>query len=132
MVAIGLCLTGCGLIGMTAGELPGLAAQLHAPRWLMGALGGALLGSGLVGMRLLPGAPPASRVARISTLAAFAALGILLAITGVFTGTVPHGTIADGPGALVNKFGRITFGIGVGIVLGWAAYEGSRGRKRAR
>lgn len=130
MVAIGLCLTGVGLIGMTAGELPGLAAQLHAPRWLMGALGGGLLGSGLVGMRLMPGAPPAGRVARLSTLGAFAALGVLLAITGVFTGTLPHGTAAEGPEMIVNKFGRIAFGIGVGIVLGWAAYEGSRGKRR--
>lgn len=132
MVAIGLCLTGIGLIAMTAGELPGLAAQLHAPRWLMGALGGALLGSGLVGMRLMPGAPPASRAARASTLGAFAALGILLALTGVFTGTVPHGTRATGFGVLVNEAGRIAFGVGVGIVLGWAAYEGLRSRRRLR
>lgn len=132
MVAIGLCLTGFGLIGMTAGELPGLAAQLHAPRWLMGALGGGLLGSGLVGMRLMPGAPPASRIARLSTLGAFAALGVLLAITGVFTGAVPPGAVADGAGLIVNKFGRIAFGIGVGIVLGWAAYEGLRGKRRTR
>jgi hypothetical protein len=117
---------------MTAGELPGLAAQLHAPRWLMSALGGALLGSGLVGARLMPGAPLAGRAARAAMLAAFAALGVLLALTGVFTGTVPHGARAGAAGVLGNEAGRVAFGVGVGIVLGWAAYEGSRGRRRAR
>jgi len=46
VAAIALMMVGLGLIGMTASDLPGIAEQLEAPRWLMGVLGGILIGRG--------------------------------------------------------------------------------------
>ena len=43
IAALGLVMAGLGLLGMTAGDLPGIAEQVAAPRWLMGVVGGVLV-----------------------------------------------------------------------------------------
>ena len=129
LVALGLAMAGAGLIGMTAGELPGIAAQLEAPRWLMGILGGVLIGCGaqaggwsLTGtwLRSLP---------RWLELVAYGIAGLVLARLSDATRAAAGEGLPLASGVAINGAGRILFGIGTGIVIGWAAYEASRGRR---
>jgi hypothetical protein len=129
-VVLGLLMVGAGLVGMTAGELPGIAEQLAAPRWLLGVLGGVLAGSGWqAGRGRVPGPPP-RRTHPWIELAGFGLVGIVLASLSQLTrdgnGTGP----ALWSGVVINTAARVLFGIGIGIVVGWAAYEGSESRRR--
>ena len=129
IATLGLIMAGLGLLGMTAGNLPGIAEQLAAPRWLMGALGGLLVGSGLHA-----GATTAERVARRPSrwvvLLAFTVVGIVLSRLSDLTRS-DWGLGAELPvGSALNSAARVLFGIGIGIVLGWVAYEASGGRQR--
>jgi hypothetical protein len=123
IAALGLVMTGLGLVGMTAGDLPGIAVQLAAPRWLMGVLGGVLLGSGWQS-----GSEPASsrRTPQWVELVAFGAGGIVLARLSDLTRDGVGAALTGG--TAVNSAARVLFGIGIGIIIGWVAYEGSRGR----
>jgi hypothetical protein len=129
IVALGLIMAGLGLIGMTAGDLPGIAEQLAAPRWLMGALGGVLVASGLQAGTPARAAKP-RRVSRWVVWVALGAVGIVLSRLSDLT----RSQWGQGPqlavGSALNSAARVLFGIGIGIVLGWVAYEGSGGRKR--
>jgi hypothetical protein len=129
-VVLGLLMVGAGLVGMTAGELPGIAVQLAAPRWLMGVLGGVLVGSGWqAGRGRWPGPAP-RRTRPWVELVGFGVAGIVLAWLSQLT-RAGGGT---GPplwgGVVINTAARVLFGIGIGIVVGWAAYEGSESRRR--
>ena len=124
IAALGLVMTGLGLVGMTAGALPGIAEQLAAPRWLMGILGGVLFGSGWTS-----GNEPSAgrrRTPQWVELVAFGAGGVVLARLSDMTRDAMGGALASG--TAVNSAARVLFGIGIGIIIGWVAYEGSRGR----
>jgi len=129
IAALGLIMAGLGLIGMTAGDLPGIAEQLAAPRWLMGAIGGVLVGSGLQAGSVASTAHP-TRLSRWVVLVALSVVGIVLSRLSDLT----RSALGHGPelplGSALNSAARVLFGIGIGIVLGWVAYEGSGGRKR--
>lgn len=129
-LVVGLLMVGAGLVGMTAGELPGIAEQLAAPRWLMGVLGGLLVGRALQSWRdRAPGPNPRRRLAWVELLLA-GVVGIVLAWLSQAT-RADDGTGAALPwGILINSAARVSFGIGIGIIVGWAAYEGSESRRR--
>ena len=132
LVALGLAMAGAGLVGMTAGELPGIAEQLEAPRWLMGILGGVLIGCGAQAggwsltsawLRSLP---------RWLELVAYGSAGLALARLSDATRAAGGEGLPLASGVAINGASRILFGIGTGIVIGWAAYEASRGRGGGR
>lgn len=127
IAALGLIMAGLGLLGMTAGDLPGIAEQLAAPRWLMGAIGAVLFGSGWQGGRRVGAAP--RRSPSWVQLVAFGAAGIVLAKLSDMTRADGGVGAALQSGVAVNSAARVLFGIGIGIILGWVAYEGSRGRR---
>jgi len=125
----GLIRLGVGLVGMTAGDLPGIAEQLAAPRWLMGVLGGVLVGSGWLAARgRLPGIAPQGRPWIMLLL--FGVLGLALAALTHVTRAEDGAGAALFSGTVINGIARVLFGIGIGIVVGWAAYEGSESRRR--
>lgn len=129
IAALGLIMTGLGLIGMMAGDLPGIAEQLAAPRWLMGVLGGVLFGSGWQAGRASRATVPPRRGPQWVGLVAFGAAGIVLAKLSDLTRAESGMGGALESGFAINSAARVLFGIGVGIILGWVAYEGSRGRR---
>ena len=130
IAALGLIMAGLGLVGMTAGDLPGIAQELAAPRWLMGAIGGVLVGSGLPARSTTAGAT--RWPSRWAVLVALGVLGIVLSrLSDLTRGDFGHGAELA-VGSAVNSAARVLFGIGIGIVLGWAAYERSGSRHRAR
>ena len=129
IATLGLIMAGLGLLGMTAGDLPGIAEQLAAPRWLMGAVGGLLVGSGLQA-----GGTSAERLARRPSrwvvLLVFTVVGIVLSrLSDLTRADLGHGAALP-VGSAFNSAARVLFGIGIGIVLGWVAYEASGGRER--
>jgi len=129
IAALGLIMIGLGLVGMTAGDLPGIAEQLAAPRWLMGVLGGVIFGSGWqAGHEARPGMP-VRRAPQWVELIAFGAAGIVLAKLSDLTRADPGTGPALQSGIAINSAARVLFGIGIGIIIGWVAYEGSRGRR---
>jgi hypothetical protein len=126
----GLMMVGAGLIGMTAGTLPGIAEQLAAPRWLMGVLGGLLVGRGWQAWRgRMPG-PGRRRPPAWVELVWFGVAGIALAWLSQLTRGADGAGDALPFGTVINDLARVLFGIGIGIIVGWAAYEGSEGRRR--
>lgn len=129
IAALGLIMAGLGLVGMTAGDLPGIAEQLAAPRWLMGVLGGVLFGSGWQGGGDTRSGMPHRRAPRWVELIAFGAAGIVLAKLSDLTRADPGTGPALQSGIAINSAARVLFGIGIGIIIGWVAYEGSRGRR---
>jgi hypothetical protein len=132
IAAFGLIMAGLGLLGMTAGDLPGIAEQLAAPRWLMGVLGGVLLGSGWQASHEARIGLPARRAPQWVELVAFGAAGIVLAKLSDLTRADPGTGPALQSGIAINSAARVLFGIGIGIIIGWVAYEGSRGRRSGR
>ena len=129
IAALGLVMAGLGLVGMTAGDLPGIAEQLAAPRWLMGVLGGVLFGSGWQGGHDGRGGASIRRTPRWVELVAFGVAGIVLAKLSDLTRADPGTGPALQSGIAINSAARVLFGIGIGIIIGWVAYEGSRGRR---
>lgn len=130
IATLGLIMAGLGLLGMTAGDLPGIAEQLAAPRWLMGALGGLLVGSGVQAGNATP--VIGSRwPSRWIMLVVFTVVGIVLSrLSDLTRADLGHG-LALPVGSALNSAARVLFGMGIGIVLGWVAYEASGGQKRA-
>ncbi len=126
IATLGLVMAGLGLVGMTAGDLPGIAEQLAAPRWLMGVLGGALFGSGWQAGQETPLASSLRRTPQWVELVAFGVAGIVLARLSDLTRDSAGAALASG--TALNSAARVLFGIGIGIIIGWVAYEGSRGR----
>ena len=129
VAALGLVIVGAGLLGMTAGQLPGIAEQLAAPRWLMGIVGGVLVACGVQADHW-----PATRVLfrgspRWVELVFYAIVGIVIARLSSLTRASDPTDEAVSIGFAINTAGRILFGIGIGMVIGWAAYEGSRSRR---
>jgi hypothetical protein len=127
IAAVGLVMAGVGLVGMTAGDLPGIPEQIAAPRWLLGAIGGVLVACGWQAVE----GSLAERTRRHSLwveLVAFGVIGIVLAALSAFTRADGGAGPALEGGVALNHAARIVFGIGIGIVIGWAAYEGSRSR----
>lgn len=129
VAALGLVIAGAGLLGMTAGKLPGIAEQLAAPRWLMGIVGGILVACGVQAdhwpaTRALFRASP-----RWVELVAYAIGGIVIARLSDLTRTAGSVNDALWIGLVINSAGRVLFGIGTGMVIGWAAYEGSSSRR---
>ena len=129
LVALGLAMAGAGLIGMTAGELPGIAQQLEAPRWLMGILGGVLIGCGAQAGGWSLTSAWLKSLPRWLELVAFGSAGLVLAKLGDVTRAAGGEGLPLASGVAINGTGRILFGIGTGIVIGWVAYEASRGRR---
>jgi hypothetical protein len=123
VAAVALIMVGLGLIGMTAAELPGIAEQLEAPRWLMGILGGVLIAAGWQAQRPHKGLTTLMRPfpAWVELIPAGVA-GIVLARLSEFT-REPAGLFL---GQAINDTARILFGVGIGILLGWVAYESTR------
>ncbi|MCX7056872.1 MAG: hypothetical protein NTZ79_06680 [Proteobacteria bacterium] len=126
IATLGLVMAGLGLVGMTAGDLPGIAEQLAAPRWLMGVLGGALCGSGWQAGRIATSAASLRRAPQWVELIAFGVAGIVLARLSDLTRDSAGAALITG--TALNSAARVLFGIGIGIIIGWVAYEGSRGR----
>jgi hypothetical protein len=63
-------------------------------------------------------------------LLAFTVVGIVLSRLSDLTRS-DVGLGAELPvGSALNSAARVLFGIGIGIVLGWVAYEASGGRQR--
>ncbi len=129
IAALGLIMAGLGLVGMTAGDLPGIAEQLAAPRWLMGILGGVIFGSGWQAGHDTRTGMPVRRAPQWVELIAFGAVGIVLAKLSDLTRAEPGTGPALQSGIAVNSAARVLFGIGIGIIIGWVAYEGSRSRR---
>jgi hypothetical protein len=127
IAALGLVMVGLGLIGMTAGELPGIAEQLAAPRWLMGVLGGILVGAGAQSGRD-PRKNALRRAPAWVDLVAFGVGGIVLAKLSEYTRVAGSFNDPLTLGTAINGVARIIFGIGIGIIIGWVAYEASRAR----
>lgn len=130
-VVLALLMVGAGLVGMTAGELPGIAVQLAAPRWLLGVLGGVLVGCGWQAGRGDFAGPPPRRLPSWLELVGFGLAGILCAWLSRLTRAGDGTGLALWSGVVINTAARVLFGIGIGIVVGWAAYEGSESRRRA-
>ena len=126
IATLGLVMAGIGLVGMTAGDLPGIAEQLAAPRWLMGVLGGALFGSGWQAGQDSPSGSSQRRTPQWVELLAFGVAGIVLARLSDLTRDDAGHALASG--TALNSAARVLFGIGIGIIIGLVAYEGSRGR----
>ena len=131
LVALGLAMAGAGLIGMTAGELPGIAQQLEAPRWLMGILGGVLIGCGAQAGGCSVTTAWLRSWPRWLELVAYGIAGLVLARLSDLTRAAGGEELPLASGVALNGTGRILFGIGTGIVIGWVAYEASRGRSRS-
>ena len=129
-VGVGLLMIGAGLVGMTAGELPGIAVQLAAPRWLLGVLGGTLVGCGWQAARSRFPGPRPRRAPPWIELIWFGIGGIALAWLSSLTREADGAGDALWIGVVLNMTARVLFGIGIGIVVGWAAYEGSESRRR--
>jgi len=129
IAALGLIMAGLGLVGMTAGDLPGIAEQLAAPRWLMGVLGGVIFGSGWQAGHETRTGMPVRRAPQWVELIAFGAAGIVLAKLSDLTRADPGTGPALQSGIAINSAARALFGIGIGIIIGWVAYEGSRSRR---
>ena len=129
IAALGLIMAGLGLVGMTAGDLPGIAEQLAAPRWLMGVLGGVIFGSGWQSGHETRTGMPVRRAPQWVELVAFGAAGIVLAKLSDLTRADPGTGPALQSGIAINSAARVLFGIGIGIIIGWVAYEGSRSRR---
>jgi len=129
IAALGLIMAGLGLVGMTAGDLPGIAEQLAAPRWLMGVLGAVIFGSGWQAGHETRSGMPSRRAPQWVELVAFGAAGIVLAKLSDLTRADPGTGPALQSGIAINSAARVLFGIGIGIIIGWVAYEGSRGRR---
>lgn len=128
IAALALVMVGLGLVGMTAGALPGIAEQLAAPRWLMGVLGGTLVGAGWQSGRAPSPAAMLRRSPPWVDLVAFGVGGIVLAKMSDYTREPGAFNVALPMGTAINMAARIVFGIGIGIVIGWVAYEASRTR----
>jgi hypothetical protein len=122
IAAIALIMVGLGLIGMTAAELPGIAEQLEAPRWLMGVLGGILIGAGWQAYRPRGLASLLRRFPPWVELVPAGIMGIVLARASDYT-RLPEGMLI---GIAINEVARLLFGVGIGILLGWVAYESTR------
>lgn len=122
VAAIALMMVGLGLIGMTASDLPGIAEQLEAPRWLMGVLGGILIGAGWQAYRPKGLAGLLRRFPAWVDLVPAGVMGIVLAKLSDYT-RLPEGLAL---GVAINEVARILFGVGIGILLGWVAYESTR------
>ena len=129
-VGIGLLMIGAGLVGMTAGDFPGIAVQLAAPRWLMGVIGGTLVGCGWQAARSRFPGPAPRRAPPWIELVWFGIGGISLAWLSQLTREADGAGDALWIGRVLNAAARVLFGIGIGIVVGWAAYEGSESRRR--
>jgi len=129
LVALGLAMAGAGLVGMTAGELPGIAVQLEAPRWLMGILGGVLIGCGAQAGGWSLTTTWIRSWPRWLELVAYGIAGLVLAKLTDATRAASGEGLPLASGVAINGAGRILFGIGTGIVIGWVAYEASRGRR---
>jgi hypothetical protein len=129
IAALGLIMAGLGLVGMTAGDLPGIAEQLAAPRWLMGVLGGVIFGSGWQAGHETRTGMPVRRAPQWVELIAFGAAGIVFAKLGDLTRADSGSGPALQSGIAINSAARVLFGIGIGIIIGWVAYEGSRSRR---
>ena len=130
IAALGLVMAGLGLLGMTAGDLPGIAEQVAAPRWRMGVVGGVLFGCGWQAGRELR--PRRRRSPQWVELVAFGVAGIVLAKLSDLSRAAEGAGAALPIGVAANSAARILFGIGIGIILGWVAYEGSRPRRSDR
>ena len=131
-VGVGLLMIGAGLVGMTAGDLPGIAEQLAAPRWLMGVLGGGLVGSGWQAARSRFPGPEPRRAPPWIELLWFGIGGLALAWLSPLTRAGEGVGEALWIGRVLNAAARVLFGIGIGIIVGWAAYEASESRRRQR
>ena len=121
IAALGLVMTGLGLVGMTAGALPGIAEQLAAPRWLMGVLGGVLFGSGWTSGNEPPGGR--RRTPQWVELVAFGAGGIVLARLSDMSRDAMGGAL--GSGTAVNSAARVSVKlvseVGVGTIASGVA-----------
>jgi len=122
VASVALMMVGVGLIGMTASELPGIAEQLEAPRWLMGVLGGILIGAGWQSYRPKKLASLMRRLPPWVDLVPAGVMGIVLAKLSDYTRS-PEGQML---GLAINDGARVLFGVGIGILLGWVAYESTR------
>ena len=129
IAALGLLMAGLGLVGMTAGDLPGIAGQLAAPRWLMGVLGGVLVGSGWQAGREAASGQRSRPAPAWVELVAFGAAGIVLSRLSDLTRAGSGMGAALDSGFAINSAARVLFGIGIGIIIGWVAYEGSRSHR---
>jgi hypothetical protein len=129
-VIVGLLMVGAGLVGMTAGDLPGIATQLAAPRWLMGVIGGVVVGCGWQAGRVRGPGPAPRRSPSWIELVWFGLGGIALAWLSQLTRDADGAGESLASGIVINTAARVLFGIGIGIVVGWAAYEGAESRRR--
>lgn len=122
----GLVLAGLGLIGMTADELPGIPERMGIPAWALGALGGVLIASAMMPwlLAVLSGRIHGPR----SIIGAGAVAGVFLVALGHVAGIVGTDPRLEQLAIAINTTGRVLFGIGAGVVLGWVASEASRTR----
>jgi hypothetical protein len=117
ITVFGVVLIGLWLTAIASSLIPVPAGTLHAPRWLLGAIGAVFVLGGLLAATTSGG--------RIATAVAAA----LLTLLGAAGGWVAAGGSAA-VGASVAAFGaapappaaRIACGIGAVLVLAWAAY----------
>jgi hypothetical protein len=103
ITVFGVVLIGLWLTAVALSLIPVPPGTLHAPRWLLGAIGAAFVLGGLLAATTSGG--------RIATAVAAGLLTLLGAAGGWVAASAPAPLAA-----------RIAFGIGAFIVLGWAAY----------
>ena len=120
----GVVLIGLWLIAVALGFIPVPAGTLHAPRWVLGAIGAVFVLGGLLAATSSGGRVATALAAGMLTL-----LGSLGAWVAAF-GESDMMRIAASSGAVAIAIPaqhaplavRVAFGVGALIVLGWAAY----------
>ena len=120
----GVVLIGLWLIAVALGFIPVPEGTLHAPRWVLGAIGAVFVLGGLLAATSSGGRVATALAASLLTL-----LGMLGAWVAAF-GESDMMRVAASSGAPAIAIpaphaplaARIAFGVGALIVLGWAAY----------
>jgi hypothetical protein len=113
ITVFGVVIIGLWLTAVASSLIPVPPGTLHAPRWLLGAIGAVFVLGGLLAATRSGG--------RIATAVA-AGLLTLLGAAGGWVAAFGERPAAVPMSAPTPLAARIAFGIGAFIALGWAAY----------
>lgn len=124
ITVFGVVLIGLWLIAVALGFIPVPPGTLHAPRWVLGAIGVMFVLGGLLAATTSGGRVATALAASLLTL--LGALGAWVAALGdseMMRVAASGGAVAIAiPAPQAPLVARIAFGVGALIVLGWAAY----------
>jgi hypothetical protein len=124
ITVFGVVLIGLWLIALALEFIPVPAGTLHAPRWVLGAIGAVFVLGGLLAATSSGGRVATALAASLLTL--LGALGAWVAAFGesdLMRVAASSGAVAIAiPAPQAPLAARIAFGVGALIALGWAAY----------